>query len=117
MNGQPHNVDDHVDDMTRSCRHLSQCVVQHIIQHAHCAQTCEVCCLHPRTVTVDCYQLYTKPTATNIQKRIELMSSTSFWTCPSSTRNRLRKKGAISDIVGDKWVLHVLRLIHDGDGF
>ena len=41
-------MDDHVDDMTRSCRHLSQCVVQHIIQHAHCAQkvTCEVYCLH-----------------------------------------------------------------------
>ena len=32
----------------RSCRHLSQCVVQHIIQHAHCAQkkvTCEMYCL------------------------------------------------------------------------
>ena len=25
-NGQPHNVDDHADEMTRSCRHLSQCV-------------------------------------------------------------------------------------------
>ena len=34
-NGQPHNVDDHVDDMKRARAHLSQCVVQHIIQHAH----------------------------------------------------------------------------------
>ena len=38
QNGQPHNVDDHVEETTRSCRHLSQCVVQHIIQRAHCAQ-------------------------------------------------------------------------------
>ena len=29
------------------------------------------------------------------KKKTELMSSTSFWTCPSSTRNHLRKKGAI----------------------
>ena len=43
------------------------------------------------------------------------MSSTSFWTCPSSTRNRLRKKGAISDIVEEKWVVRLLHLIHDGD--
>ena len=59
-NGQPHNVDDHVHDMKRARAHLSQCVVQHIIQHAHCAQkkvTCDVCCLHSPSVTVECYQL------------------------------------------------------------
>ena len=42
---QTHDMDDHVDDMTRSYRHLSQCGVSHIIQHAHCAGekvTCEV---------------------------------------------------------------------------
>ena len=44
------------------------------------------------------------------------MSSTSFWTCPSSTRNHLRKKCAIFDIVEKEWVLHVLRLILGGDG-
>ena len=44
-NGQPHNVDDHADEMTRSCRHLSQSVVQHIVKHVRCAGekvTCEV---------------------------------------------------------------------------
>ena len=52
-----------------------------------------------------------------LKKWFELMSSTSFWTCPSSTRNHLRKKGAIFDIVEKEWVLHVLRLILGGDGF
>ena len=45
MNGQPHNVDDHGDDMTRSCRHLSQCGVSHSMKHVRCAGekvTCEV---------------------------------------------------------------------------
>ena len=45
------------------------------------------------------------------------MSSTSFWTCPSSTRNHSRKKGAIYDIVEKEWILHVLRLILGVDGF
>ena len=44
------------------------------------------------------------------------MSSTSFWTCPSSTKNHLKKKGAIFDIVEKEWVLHVLRLVLGGDG-
>ena len=35
----------------------------------------------------------------NFKKWIELISSTSFWTCPNSTRNELRKKGAIFDTV------------------
>ena len=26
-NGQPHNVDDHADEVKSSCRHLSQCFV------------------------------------------------------------------------------------------
>ena len=39
------------------------------------------------------------------------MSSTSFWTCPSYTRNHLGKKGAIFDIVEKEQVLHVLLLI------
>ena len=50
-NVQPYNVDGHADEVKRSCRHLSQCFVQHIIQHAHCAQkkmTCEVYGLQPR---------------------------------------------------------------------
>ena len=37
------------------------------------------------------------------------MSSTSFSTCPSSTRNRLRKKDAISDVVEEKWVVRFRR--------
>ena len=44
-NGQPHNVDDHADEVTRSCRHLGQSVVQHIVKHVRCAGekvTCEV---------------------------------------------------------------------------
>ena len=45
------------------------------------------------------------------------MSSTSFWTCPNSTMNHLRKKGAIFDIVEKKRVLDVLWLTLDGDGF
>ena len=45
------------------------------------------------------------------------MSSTSFWRCPSSTKNHLKKKGAISDIVEKEWVLHVLRLILGGEDF
>ena len=45
------------------------------------------------------------------------MSSTSFWTCPSSTRNHLRKNGATFHIVEKEWVLHVLRLILGGAGF
>ena len=36
--------------------------------------------------------------------------------CPSSTRNRSRKS-AISDVVEEKWVVQLLRLILDGDGF
>ena len=43
------------DDMTRSCRHLSQCGVIHIIMHAHfCIRkmTCEVfLCLHTPSVS------------------------------------------------------------------
>ena len=42
------------------------------------------------------------------------MSSTNLWTCPSPTRNRLRTS-AISDIVEEKWVLQLLRLIHNED--
>ena len=44
-----HNMDDHVDDMMRSCRHLSQSGVSHIMKHVRCARekvTCEVYCLH-----------------------------------------------------------------------
>ena len=51
------------------------------------------------------------------KKWIELMSSTSFWTYPSSTRNHLRMKGAIFVFVEKDWVLHVLLQILDGDGF
>ena len=31
MNGQPHNVDDHVDEMMRSCRHIepTRCITHH----------------------------------------------------------------------------------------
>ena len=47
---------------------------------------------------------------------IFVMSSTSFWTCPSPTRNRLRKN-AISCIAVEILVLQFLSLIHDGDGF
>ena len=50
------------------------------------------------------------------KKDLELMSSTSFWTCPSSNKNHLRKKGAIFDIVDKEWVLQVLRLVLGGDG-
>ena len=35
-NTQAHDMDDHVDDMMRSCRHLGLCVVQHIIKHVRC---------------------------------------------------------------------------------
>ena len=38
-------MDDRGDDITRSCRHLSQCGVSHIMKHARCARekvTCEV---------------------------------------------------------------------------
>ena len=40
-----HDMDEHVDDMTRSCTHLSQCGVSHIMKHVRCARekvTCEV---------------------------------------------------------------------------
>ena len=44
------------------------------------------------------------------------MSPTSCRTCPSPTRNNL-KKGAISCIAVEILVLQFLHLIHDGDGF
>ena len=41
---QTHDMDDHVDDMTRSCRHLSQCGVSHIMKHLRCAgERSDVC--------------------------------------------------------------------------
>ena len=49
-NNQTHDMDDHGDDMTRSCRHLSQCGVLHIMKHVRCARekvTCEVCLSTP----------------------------------------------------------------------
>ena len=95
--------------------------MQHIIQHAQCAQkkaTCEVYCLHPPSVAVDLLSAVNETYCNKkIIKKIELMSTTSFRTCPSSTRNHLRKKGAIFDIVEKEWVLHVLRLNLGGDGF
>ena len=33
MTNQTHDMDDHGDDMTRSCRHLSQCGVSHVMKH------------------------------------------------------------------------------------
>ena len=42
---QTHHMDDHGDDMTRSCRHLSQCGASHIMKHVRCAGekvTCDV---------------------------------------------------------------------------
>ena len=48
-NGRPHNVDDHADEMTRSCRHLRKCGVSHIMKDVRCARekvTCEVYCPH-----------------------------------------------------------------------
>ena len=53
---------------TRSCRHLSQmCCATQYSARALCTEkvTCEVYWLHLPSVTVDCYQLQTKPTATN----------------------------------------------------
>ena len=52
----------------------------------------------------------------NKKSELILMSSANFWTCPSSTRNRL-EKSIISNIVEEEWVLQFLRLILDGDDF
>ena len=48
---QMHDMDDYGDDMTRSCRHLSQSGVSHIMKHVRCARekvTCEVYLSTPR---------------------------------------------------------------------
>ena len=50
------------------------------------------------------------------KKWIELMSSTSFWTCPSSARNHQRKTNATFGIDKKEKVLHVLLMILGGDG-
>ena len=98
-------MDVDVDDMTRSCAHLSQCVVQHVIKHVRCARekvTCEVCCPHLPSVFSRLLSAVNETCCNKqSQKKIELMSSTSFWTCPNSTRSRFREKGAISDIVAE----------------
>ena len=52
-NGQPHNVDDGADEVKRSCRHLRQRGVQHIIQHAHCAREKATCEVHLSTSFLD----------------------------------------------------------------
>ena len=67
-NGQSHNVNDHVDDMTRANTFLSHAVRCATISACSLHEkkvTYEVYCLHTPSATVDCYQLHTKPTAAN----------------------------------------------------
>ena len=48
----PSDMDDHGDNMTRSCRHLSQCGVSHIMKHVRCAREKVTCEVHLSTLPV-----------------------------------------------------------------
>ena len=102
-------VHQHLSDAVR-CATMIACSLHEEI-------TCEV---HLSTPPVGCCRLLSAVNESYCNKRykkkIELMCSKSFWTCPNSTMNHLRRTGAIFDIGEKEKVLHVLILILGGSG-
>ena len=50
---QTHDMEDHGDDVTRSCRHLSKCGVSHIMKHVRFAGEKVTCEVYLSTPSVD----------------------------------------------------------------
>ena len=103
-------MSDYADDMTRTNTFLS---------HAVWCATMSACSLHEKEWRMMC-TVYTlrrlQQIASSCERKLLRIGSTSFWKCSNSTRNHLRKKGAIFVTVEKESVLDVLFQILGGDG-
>ena len=116
---QTHDMDDHGDDMTRSCRHLIQCGVSHIMKRVRCAREKVSCEVYLSTLLVGYSGLLSTVNEFYCNKQFFENELTS-WAQPAFGRvpPQIARGRVPSPIfVKEKWVLQFLHLIHDGDGF